>query len=258
MSHEYHEWPALREGSHGADVLRLQQFLAGGSRHHVNFHPGPVDGVFGAQTGDAVQRAKWFLGFPVGRITREVGQQFRAYMADLKYPRAQRLSPVMYARHLQRSGKPYPGLEQGKPYPFPTHHTIIGTPYIGTHSHPSPGDDMHNWQSCNAVDIAVPYGTRTLALMDGVIGTRWGPLSSSNPVLAGSRMYVESASNAVYVAHLSKLIKRPGERVKRGDVIGLSGSANGVEHAHIALQHGDPGAFIGEPSPGYRDRSYPG
>ena len=117
---------------------------------------------------------------------------------------------------------------------------------------------MRNWESCNAIDIATPTGTVVIAVAAGVIGSQIGPLSSSNPVLLGLRLHLQSADNEWYYAHLSKLGVRAGDSVSRGDALGLSGSANGVQHLHFGQEHGDPGALIGDPSSGYVDKNYPG
>lgn len=245
------DWPPLREGSHGLDVLRLQQLLAGGNRYNVDFHPGPCDGVFGPQTGDAVQRAKWYLGYAAARISRGAGEELRGFMVDMHYPQARRRPPTYIARGRARRGHPYPGVTHGRPYPFATRHTIIQRPY-GTGTHSSP----RNWESCNAVDLVAPVGTRLLAVVDGTIGTSWGPLPSSDPRMAGLRLHLIGTPEWYY-AHCSKLIARPLQHVKRGEVIALSGQANGVAHLHLACSVGDPGAFIGDPSPGYTDHHYP-
>jgi murein DD-endopeptidase MepM/ murein hydrolase activator NlpD len=53
--------------------------------------------------------------------------------------------------------------------------------------------------------------------------------------MAGERVYVDGAGGrSVYLQHLSKIIVRPGQKVKAGQVIGYSGSANGVAHLHMA------------------------
>ena len=49
-----------------------------------------------------------------------------------------------------------------------------------------------------------------------------------------------------------------GGQVRRGQQLGLSGSANGSPHLHFASRHGDPGLLIGSPTFGYRDANLPG
>ena len=106
------------------------------------------------------------------------------------------------------------------------------------------------WQSDNALDIAVPIGTPVTAVADGVIcaSCGYGPSRSSSAQLAGQRLTLTTRDNAVYYAHLSRLIARPGQTVKRGELIGYSGAANGVAHLHIALQHGVPEDLLPAPT----------
>lgn len=114
---------------------------------------------------------------------------------------------------------------------------LIGTPHAGTHT-------LGNWQSDNAIDIAVPVGTPIYAAFDGVVDpARYGSLGSKNPRMAGLRMTITGQGNALYYAHLSKLVARPGQRVRKGQLIGYSGSANGVAHLHLGAQSGDPRSY---------------
>ncbi len=52
---------------------------------------------------------------------------------------------------------------RGLVYPLAARGKIIGLPYQGTHA------QLPGWESRNAVDIAVPYGTPVYAVADGVI-----------------------------------------------------------------------------------------
>lgn len=122
-------------------------------------------------------------------------------------------------------------------YPLKDRGQLIGGPGQGTHSRSQAPD---NWQSDNAVDIRVPVGTPVLAVEDGVIGDRIGPLNSKNPRMAGLRAYVETDKNEYYYQHLSKLIVKAGQHVRKGEVIGYSGEANGVPHLHFGQLRGDP------------------
>ena len=124
-----------------------------------------------------------------------------------------------------------------KLYPLGRRGRIIGTPGAGTHT-------RGNWQSDNAVDIAVPVGTPVYAVADGTIGPRIGSQGSNDPRLAGLRLTVMSAGNAFYYAHLSKLAVKAGERVKAGQLLGYSGKANGSAHLHFAVRKGTPGEAI--------------
>lgn len=123
---------------------------------------------------------------------------------------------------------PTPGARRSPPLPGSPR--IIGTPYSGTHT-------RGNWESDNAVDLATPVGTPVLAVRAGVIGSRIGALSSGDPALAGLRVNLAMADGGgAYYAHLSRLVVRAGQRVVAGQVLGYSGSANGVAHLHFAVE----------------------
>lgn len=123
--------------------------------------------------------------------------------------------------------------------PLPEIGRIIGRPFQGTHT-------RGNWESDNAVDIAVPVGTPVYAVEAGKIGARIGLLSSSEAALAGNRVNLAGGSgNNYYYAHLSRYVVLPGQTVKAGQLLGYSGSANGVAHLHFAVEQGDPQALIG-------------
>jgi murein DD-endopeptidase MepM/ murein hydrolase activator NlpD len=117
-------------------------------------------------------------------------------------------------------------------YPLAIRGSVIGRPGVGTHSYSQP---PNNWQSDNAVDLGVPVGTPVFAPISGTVGQRIGSLNSSNPRMAGLRLTIDGQGQSWYLAHLSVLRVRAGQQVKAGQLIGLSGSANGVPHLHIAV-----------------------
>lgn len=252
MIDNYHEWQPMRVGTSGQDVLRLQQLLAGGNRFRHNARPGAIDGHYGAQTRDAVIRYKWWVGYRRADITGIAGQALRGFMVHKVNPSYTPLTPIMRIRKRRRHGHPYPTPTDH--YPLAVHGQLIGVPYVGTHLL------YGNWESDNAIDIAVDTGTPVLAVDDGVIGSQIGPLQTGgDPRLLGLRLHLKTATNEWYYAHLSHLDVSAGQHVRQGQRLGLSGSANGVEHLHLASQHSDPAPLIGlPPIPGYRDRHYPG
>jgi hypothetical protein len=131
-------------------------------------------------------------------------------------------------------------------YPLARKGQIIGRPFQGTHTIKNP-DGTFQWQSCRAFDLAVPVGTPVLAIWDGIIGNRFGPLSSTDPRFAGLRCYVEVPNgNHFYYAHLRTFADgiEPGVHVKSGQVIGFSGEANGAAHLHLSCMVGDPEAKL--------------
>lgn len=122
----------------------------------------------------------------------------------------------------------------GYAYPLGSRGDLMGLPYQGTHTL------FDNWESDNAVDLGVAKGTPVYAVVDGVIGDQIGPLSSSDPKLAGERLHLVTADNEYYYAHLSQIVVRAGDQVKKGQLIGYSGTANGVDHLHFAAKVGSP------------------
>jgi murein DD-endopeptidase MepM/ murein hydrolase activator NlpD len=127
-----------------------------------------------------------------------------------------------------------PLLTRGK-YAVPAQGKVIGTPYSGTHT-------LGNWESDNAVDISLPTGTPLRAAANGTIGSSFGSLNSSNPRMQGLRLHLVTGGNEFYYAHLSSFAPgiKPGAKVKKGQIIGYSGSANGSAHLHLGVKNGDP------------------
>lgn len=123
---------------------------------------------------------------------------------------------------------------------------VIGTPYAGTHAkdfNVSGGSD--NWESENAVDIAVPIGTPVYATQNGTIGPQFGAGGSGR--FAGLRLHVNSDAYSEYYAHLSRYAPgiKPGVAVTAGELLGYSGVANGVAHLHYATSEGtDPLSLV--------------
>jgi hypothetical protein len=123
-------------------------------------------------------------------------------------------------------------------YPLAKRGTLIGVPYQGTHT-------LGNWQSDNAVDLGVPRGTKVLAVDDGtIVKTVDRPDGAGR--FSGSQVTLNTATNAFFYTHLSQLGAQTGQQVHKGDVIGLSGEANGVAHLHFGAKNGDPRDLIGQ------------
>jgi 3D (Asp-Asp-Asp) domain-containing protein len=129
----------------------------------------------------------------------------------------------------------------GMVYPLGKRGTVIGTPHSGTHT-------LGDWQSDNAVDIRIPVGTPVYAAHGGKV-TRQGLLpgagGSGGGRFAGERVQLEGAGNATWYGHLQRSTVKLGQRVKKGQLIGYSGEANGTPHLHLGLQRGDPRKFFG-------------
>lgn len=118
---------------------------------------------------------------------------------------------------------------------------IIGRPGQGTHSYKSA---PHNWQSDRAVDLRLTKGTPLLAIADGVVSSYGYEDAGQGGRFAGSRLHIEFGNDVAYYAHLSRLVVRPGQHVKEGQVIGYSGVASGVPHLHFAVKNSDPLAWV--------------
>ena len=140
---------------------------------------------------------------------------------------------------------PPPSTPDGYSYPLAVRGLVVGCPFVPGSTH-SPATPPDNLASDNAVDLAVPVGTPVLAVADGTIGSLIGPLDSNEPHLAGLRVHLDTATDHFYYAHLSRIDVASGERVRRGQTIGLSGEAAGVAHLHFAQDLGDPAHTIGE------------
>jgi murein DD-endopeptidase MepM/ murein hydrolase activator NlpD len=70
--------------------------------------------------------------------------------------------------------------------------------------------------------------------------------------MAGLRLHLNTKDNEFYYAHLSAFAPgiKPGAKVKRGQIIGYSGSANGSPHLHLGVRSGDPrGLYSAKPKP---------
>ena len=130
---------------------------------------------------------------------------------------------------------------------------VVGFPYQGTHN-------LGNWQSDNAIDVAVPTGTPLVAVADGTICALCGfggQVGSGLGRFDGLRLTLNVRGNQVFYKHIKRWAAgiRPGARVKRGQLLGYSWSANGVPHLHIAVRQGNPKALFGISPPAGSSRA---
>jgi hypothetical protein len=132
-------------------------------------------------------------------------------------------------------------------YPLGVRGKITACPFTPGSTH-SPFAPPANLESDNAVDINVAVGTAVLAVADGVIGSQIGSLNSTDPRMQGSRLHLNTPTSQYYYAHLSRIDVSPGQFVRAGQQVGLSGSAAGVAHLHFAQDVGNPADTIGESS----------
>ena len=150
------------------------------------------------------------------------------------------------ARDAQSCGRP---LQLGAfPLPMAGAPQVIGTPNAPGSTH-DPNAWPDNWQSDNAIDFAIPTGTPLSAVCAGTIGANVGSLGAADSSRFGGLRFtlICDGGSHWYYAHLSQLATavRPGARIAAGVPVGLSGSANGVPHLHIAVDQGDPMTAFG-------------
>ena len=128
-------------------------------------------------------------------------------------------------------------------WPLAVDAQVIGVPGQGTHT-------LGNWQSDNAVDLAVPVGTPVHAVCDGVVESRLGFTAGgfdSSSRFGGLKLTLDCGVNRFWYGHLSAYTVGivGGTPVKRGQEIGRSGAANGVPHLHLGAELGDPRDLFG-------------
>lgn len=114
---------------------------------------------------------------------------------------------------------------------------VIGTPYAGTHN-------LGNWQSDNAVDIRLPEGSPIYSTGAGKVVKVHGSYHGGGGRFDGVQVTIQTPAGQRFYTHLSSANVKPGQRIKRGQQIGLSGAANGVPHLHFAAQERDPRSFV--------------
>jgi Peptidase family M23 len=222
----------LHLGSHGVRVRDAQYQLAGHNVFHVRTYHGRIDGRFGPHTRAAVLEMKRELGYRRDQIRPVFGRDLRELLLGKR-----KLPPLYAVRRARRH--PFVTIKQS--YPLARRGAIIGVPGAGTHSFTSP---PNNWQSDRAVDIAIAVGTPVLAVGNGHVcgGCGFGAFSSSlGSRFAGRRLTLQALGDSWYYAHLTAYAPgiHPGARVHAGQVLGFSGSANGVAHLHFACQRCD-------------------
>jgi len=226
----------LHRGVHGDKVKDAQWLLNGNNRYKHDTYHGKIDGIFEDDTAKATKQMKYFLGYSKSTTNEKFGPDLYRYLITGKGKK--RRTPAMVLRAVQRAR----AARKHFYYPLGRPGTMIGWPGIGTHSWSQP---PNNWQSDNAVDIRIPPGTPVIAYKDGQIGARIGKLEAGQGRFAGIRLYLmDNTGNEFYYAHLSKVVVHAHQTVKAGDVLGYSGSANGVPHLHWAVRVGNPVAML--------------
>lgn len=123
-------------------------------------------------------------------------------------------------------------------YPLGRRGKLIGRPHQGTHS-------LGNRQSDNAVDLGVAVGTTMLALDDGEV-VKVSRHAQDGSRFAGDAITIRGDRGNSYFYKHGVASVRVGQRVKRGQVIGTTGSASGSPHLHLGFMKGDPLRIIGQ------------
>jgi murein DD-endopeptidase MepM/ murein hydrolase activator NlpD len=102
----------------------------------------------------------------------------------------------------------------------------ITTPYGKKGKHWSKG--YHT-----GVDFAIPVGTPVYAAADGKIANaNWGKSY-------GTQAVQQVQGGFVIYAHLSSLAVKPGQDVKKGDLIGKSGNTGNSTGPHLHFEYRD-------------------
>jgi murein DD-endopeptidase MepM/ murein hydrolase activator NlpD len=102
----------------------------------------------------------------------------------------------------------------------------ITTPFGKVGKHWSSGKHL-------GADFAVPIGTPVLAMVDGkVTNSTWGKAYGNQVVMAVDGGFL------IY-AHLNKLRCKPGQFIKKGEIVGESGNSGNSTgpHLHIELRN---------------------
>ena len=169
------------------------------------------------ETAQVVRR----LGVNPARFHRAggVGGPFEAADADNADPRFRELFVTW--RRLDQ-------LEQGVtaiPSAQPIHGSVNFTSGFGVRSDPFRGRAaMHG-----GIDLAGPMGTPIYATADGVVSrSEWNNGGYGNLVEINHGQGIQTR-----YGHLSRLIAQPGQRVRRGDLIGLMGSTGRSTGSHL-------------------------
>ena len=81
------------------------------------------------------------------------------------------------------------------------------------------------------VDFAVPVGTPVLAVADGkIVNANWGKAYGKQVIMAVDGGFV------IY-AHLNAVRVKPGQAVKKGQIVGESGNSGNSTGPHLHLEY---------------------
>lgn len=91
------------------------------------------------------------------------------------------------------------------------------------------------------IDFGTPIGTPVVAMVPGVVqNVSWGRAFGNHIVVKNDKFANGSAGLFAGYCHLSKLKVSPGQRVKKGQIIGWTGKSGNVTaaHLHVEIQKG--------------------
>lgn len=100
----------------------------------------------------------------------------------------------------------------------------ISSPFNPARLHPISGRIAPH----NGTDFAMPVGTPVLAAADGeIVIARYGPAAGNYVAIRHGRQYMTR------YLHLSRFVVKPGQIVKRGDIIAYSGNTGSSTGPHL-------------------------
>ena len=114
---------------------------------------------------------------------------------------------------------------------------VQGGPHQGTHT-------LGNWQSDNAYDISGKKGQKILAVGDGKVVKVNRAHEGDEGRFGGIAVTIQTKGGGKFYGHLSKAHVKPGQKIRRGQVIGRMGVANGLAHLHFGVEKGNPRRFV--------------
>jgi len=96
----------------------------------------------------------------------------------------------------------------------------------------------------DGVDFACPVGTPVYAARKGIItANKWGKSYGTHIVC--KRTFPWRSKNHLLYAHLSQVLTLPGMKVKRGQLIGLSGNTGSSTGPHLHFGERNGATFRG-------------
>jgi hypothetical protein len=230
-------------------------------------------------SGDNIKFSK--VGFAIASLTHNIDSNswttsVRAIMIYLRDPDVYRREYTQKNREfsklpdpISRSGSPYHGenkdlrlgsstqentnlsisisAEKTSEYIFGKEISRI-TKFINLEPHgPRESNQNEQWQSKNAWDLFASPFTPVYAIFDGEIYNV--NYYAEGTYVWGWRFTLLGGKDNAWYTHLDRVIKRDGEKVKRGDLLGFVGKPperfTWPTHLHIALQYGKLSTYLG-------------